>query len=146
MSARRLSEIERIQRFWARVAGGAPSDCWLWTGRLGSAGYGFVSVGNGKNVGAHRYVWRLLNGPIAVGACVLHRCDNRMCVNPAHLFLGSKRDNARDCAEKFRTSKSKLSAEQVRLIRADKRSIRVIARPSESLRVTIEWTRRVSQG
>lgn len=126
MTARRISEKERWERFWKRVDIQL-SRCWEWLGGVGSAGYGFVSLGNGKNAGAHRFMWKLVNGDIPPESCVLHRCDNRRCVNPAHLFLGNKGDNARDCAEKFRTSKGKLSPEDVRKIRSDQRSIRTIA-------------------
>jgi hypothetical protein len=54
--------------------------------------------------GAHRVSWVLTNGPILDGLCVLHRCDNRICVNPSHLFLGTKKDNFQDMITKGRGS------------------------------------------
>src|SRR4051812_46948926 len=80
--------------------------CWLWTGQLGTAGYGKFNYG-GKRWTAHRASYQIHIGdlpPVEPGAkcCVLHRCDNPRCVNPNHLFLGSQADNMRDKAEKGR--------------------------------------------
>ena len=74
--------------------------CWDWQGAI-CVGYG--TIGNKyKYRGAHRYSWELSNGPIPKGLCVLHKCDNRRCVNPDHLFLGTKGDNNRDRVKKGR--------------------------------------------
>ena len=76
--------------------------CWLWTGCLKKRdGYGWVGR-NKKQMGAHRYAWILINGPIPDGLCVLHKCDNPPCVNPDHLFLGTQVDNIRDMQSKGR--------------------------------------------
>jgi HNH endonuclease len=85
-------------------------DCWWWRGCTVSDGYGLVVLAshmrspNGKRVAttAHRVAWQLFKGEIPDKLCVLHKCDQRRCVNPAHLFLGTSLDNARDRAAKGR--------------------------------------------
>ena len=81
-------------RFKSRISV-ADNGCHVWTRGLNGNGYGAMKV-NGKSVAAHRIAWTLANGPIPDGLCVLHKCDNRPCCNPDHLFLGTKRDNADD--------------------------------------------------
>ncbi len=84
--------------FWARVCKGP--GCWYWQGPLHETGYGNAAVDGVR--GSHRIAWTLTNGDIPKNLCVLHRCDNRVCVNPEHLFLGTKKDNFQDMVSKGR--------------------------------------------
>ena len=76
--------------------------CWIWNGAIrGNSGYGSFNV-NGKIESSHRISYKLFKGVIPMGICVLHRCDNRLCVNPDHLFLGTQGDNMKDMFNKGR--------------------------------------------
>jgi hypothetical protein len=73
------------------------SGCWLWLGSVNANGYGKIG---GKL--AHRMAWAAHNGPVPDGLNVLHSCDVRCCINPAHLFLGTQPENVADCIAKDR--------------------------------------------
>jgi hypothetical protein len=117
-----------LLRFWSNVE--KTADCWRWTGGVFSNGYGQFRLGR-KKARAHRAAYELLVGNIPKDKIVCHRCDNPVCVNPEHLFLGTHADNARDRDEKGRggfvqpapmpgekNPSARLTAEDVLAIRA----------------------------
>lgn len=82
--------------------------CWLWTASTNSKGYGTIAVAKNKTEMAHRVAYQLFVGEIPQGKTVLHRCDTPCCVNPDHLFLGTRADNSLDMNVKGRGRPSSL--------------------------------------
>jgi hypothetical protein len=92
---------KRQKEFWATVdVRATDKECWLWRGST-IRGYGIFFDGT-HQVKAHRYAWTIEFGPIPRGEYVLHKCDNKACSNPSHLFLGSQNDNMKDMVHKRR--------------------------------------------
>jgi len=92
-----------VARFKASYAINPDSGCWEWTGWIHPKGYGVLPIGGAsKKIRAHRFSWELHCGPIPDGLFPCHKCDNRKCVNPDHLFLGDDGVNVRDMVIKGR--------------------------------------------
>lgn len=131
-----MSAKNTPENFWSKVQIGTSEECWEWQGAKTSSGYGNLSW-HGLHVQAHRVAYFLRHGGIALPTnfrqagvakryrrFVLHKCDNRACCNPEHLFLGSMRANMLDAYAKGRKvqprsqhANAKLTSEQVREIR-----------------------------
>ena len=129
MSAKPLSV-----RFWEKVD--KSGECWIWTSAVGSSlGYGVFWIGEGRSKYAHRVSWELTHGAEPPpGMCVMHSCDNPLCVRPEHLRLGTNADNKADCVAKKRHARGmnnggrqNLTPELARFIRDSSLSQRKIA-------------------
>lgn len=118
------------------MARGGNQKCWEWQGSVQANGYGRITHRR-RTQYAHRFIWEAFNGPIPAGMDVCHTCDNRRCVNPAHMFLGTRRDNMIDAKIKNRLQRgadrynSVLTDEKVRharKLRKDGQKVKDIAR------------------
>ena len=110
-------------RFMSNVAFGENGDCWLYTGAISTNGYGDVRY-RSYRASSHRIAWELENGPIPEDVQVLHTCDVKRCCNTAHMYLGTRVNNAQDALTRGqlltgeRISWAKLTEQQVRDMRA----------------------------
>lgn len=123
MPNRKLTSAEYRAKFRSKIVVGKPDECWLWVGGMSSNGYGAAYLESQKLISSHRAAWIVANGEIPDGLAVLHRCDNKRCCNPAHLFLGTYGENNTDRSQKGRSCRgsqshhAKLTESQVADIR-----------------------------
>ncbi len=118
-------------RFWSKVEKGP--GCWEWVAGCFDEGYGCFSI-NKRSIGSHRIVYEMGHGEIPKGMLICHHCDNRRCVRPSHLFIGTQSDNLKDASNKGRMNRGtnnpacKLTEQQILAIRKDTRPQREIAK------------------
>lgn len=112
------------ERFETKYLKGSKQECWNWTASTAGNGYGQIKLTKKRRQEyAHRVSYLLHHGEIADDLEVCHTCDNPLCVNPSHLFLGTRKDNAQDMKSKFRSTygeknaRALLTEEDVRRIR-----------------------------
>jgi hypothetical protein len=141
------------ERFWRYVIRAPGNGCWIWGGAR-RRGYGAFAIQRANRarqdlVPAHRIAYELQYGAgSAAGKFVCHRCDNRACVRPDHLFLGTHDDNMQDMADKGRAAqgprhhKAKLTADEVREIRQSTATQRVLAAQFNVSQATVFYIRR----
>lgn len=126
-AVRARSSRSPVERFWEKVDKRGPDECWNWLGAR-AYGYGRLVIGSRKDETRHviiasRFSYELVYGPIPESMFICHTCDNRSCVNPTHLFLGTHQDNMTDMYNKSRSTKgekngqAKLTHDEVRQIR-----------------------------
>lgn len=95
---------EQIEKFWSKVDVKGSNDCWEWKGAIQSKGYGSISL-DGKTYNAHRVSWMIAHSRMPrPDLQILHSCDNRRCVNPAHLREGTNLENVRDMHRRGRAN------------------------------------------
>lgn len=103
-----LRSMTFAERLWSWIDKRSEGECWPWQMKSSIDGYGFITRGpKAGKVLAHRAVWEVTFGPIPSGSgyhgtVVMHRCDNRLCCNPAHLRLGTQAENVKDMRDKGR--------------------------------------------
>lgn len=103
----RFEPLDPREYFYDNLEKDEATGCWNWTGTMFDGGYGvFKCLAVQKMpMNASRGSWIVHNGPISRDIMVLHKCDNRRCVNPDHLFLGDGKDNMQDCSKKGRINR-----------------------------------------
>lgn len=141
------------ERFWEKVR--KTDSCWEWIGAISRSGYGTFWVSRKRGwVSAHRFSWSIHHGPLAKGAChpmspiVMHSCDNKICVRPDHILLGSFLENTLDMLAKGRAAGAprKTTADQARAIRSRYKGGEKQAALGAAFGISVRSIRRIVRG
>jgi hypothetical protein len=135
---RHITSIE--ERFWRSVNKDGVNGCWEWMRPPDSSGYGQIEIGRRTERGTirvHRLSWEIHHGIIPEGQWVLHKCDNRICVNPSHLFLGDNLANMMDMNQKGRHGGPK--GTQVHTCKLSEQKVLEILTEYNSLKEKFGW-------
>lgn len=135
-----VTDMDDVLRFSKNVQ--PAGECLRWLGRIQPNGYGQFRL-EGKAQYAHRASYKLFKGDISASEVILHTCDNRWCVNPAHLVKGTQAENLIDMARKGRSGLLKLTNDEVINIRQDHRKTRDIA---EQYNVSMSTIQKIRKG
>lgn len=126
--------VPLAERFRRHVETAVGDGCWIWRGSVAPHGYGTMDI-DGHTRSAHRVSYELAHGPITNGLWVLHNCDNKLCVNPSHLRLGTPKENMADRSARQRwiapvgsaVRSAKLTEADIVAIRSDRRQLKDIS-------------------
>lgn len=144
----RWKNVPMQRRFDRKYIPEPNSGCWLWLGNLHEGGYGDFRLRGGQRIRAHVWSFKNAGNKVPRGKFILHTCDIRCCVNPDHLYAGTKKENTHDCIRRGRFpigvthGHAKLDPEKVRLIRADERAQHVIAAVFGVHQMTVSFIKR----
>ncbi len=119
-------------------------DCWIWLGNIDLEGYGRVQF-NLKTVKAHRFSYEMFVGRIPDGLLVCHHCDNPSCVRPEHLFVGTQKDNHRDCEIKGRHAKGEKNG-RAKITKVEAGEIRELYKTGKYTQQKLGFDFGISQG
>jgi hypothetical protein len=134
-----------LSRFMAKIEENEKG-CWIWTGAKFVSGYGKINTG-GKMVRAHRISYELSNGKIPIGMHVLHTCDNKLCVNPNHLEVGTQKKNMIDASTRGLIKRSLTEDQAISLLNDPENKKRgFIVKKSSELGVSINTVLRLLKG
>lgn len=147
---------DEVERFWSSCIPEPNSGCFIWERALTGTGYGQFRAGSmrdgtRRNVTASRYACELAYGPIPEGLQALHKCDNKLCVNPDHLYIGNRSDNANDAFARKKkiphrlvgsvNPKAKLTEDDVRTIRGSALSLGALSKHYGVSKTQISWVK-----
>ena len=99
-----------VERFWSKIDKQSEG-CWEWVAGKQRQGYGQIEY-KGRRFLAHRLAYLLHYGALEQNLCICHKCDNKACCNPKHLFMGTQKDNTQDCINKGRAAFQNINKER----------------------------------